>query len=486
MTGAVVALFQGVLLFLQGMRFALGPEQRREEWLRLLALSHLGGAVGIALGATLGLFVNGSLDAAWAWRGFLGIFVLGMVRYGVERKKWRHLEWRNEEQELKEVPLTPNTSKWWTQFSTWEWLLIAGILVGVGTAVARVVLLPLDWDGWAIWQLKAHALFQGDLHRLLTARDYQFSHPDYPLLVPAHTFWLTGSTFNPKAAQWGGLLFLLDLLALFYVEARRLAGRPLALAGCVVLLSWALTMKHAASGFADIPIAAYAFAAITALLRRDLWILSLALVGAVLTKNEGLFTLVGVLVALPFAARYWPVEPGSQSAKLLKAYGAAVPAVLAVAAWSIVKRRWSLFSDLLDPTQWARDPLALLPGRLLTILRGYAAQAVLIGPRYPGWGLLWPAVVWSLVETVQRRRWWILPLWLLVGAHFSGAAIAYLVTAADAGLHLSRSLDRLWLHVAPVALLAVLVSLAGPEIPEGGHEAAVDVAGRLNSSCKSG
>jgi hypothetical protein len=212
--------------------------------------------------------------------------------------------------------------------------------------------------------------------------------------------------------------------------------------------------------------AAYAFAAITALLRRDLWTLAIALVGAVLTKNEGLFTLVGVLAALPVAARYWPSTGSNRRAAWLPGLAAALPAVLALAAWSVVKRRWGLFSDLLDPTQWTRDPLALLPSRLWTILRGYAAQALAVGPWYPGWGLLWPAAVWSLVETVQCRRWWILPLWLLVGAHFGGAAVAYLVTAADAGLHLSRSLDRLWLHVAPAALLAVLVSLAGPNASE--------------------
>lgn len=454
MNGNGEMLLRVVFLLLVGA-YVAGDRPRQGEWMRLLALIHLGAAALLGFLTTSELFLTGEVNLNGFGQVLLMLLPIWWVKNRIawirERKRTTHSS-------------TPSVGQRWQPFSLWEWLLVVAILLGLGTAVARVVLLPLDWDGWAIWQLKAQGIVQGDLQRQLTSVDYHFSHPDYPLLVPTHTAWLTGSTFDPKVAQWGGLLFLLDLLVLFYVEARRLAGRPLALAGCMVLLSWALTMKHTASGFADIPMSAYAFASITALLRGELWTLALALVGAVLTKNEGLFTLGGVLVALPFAARSWPGASSTSRLAWLRGLVALLPAVLALLAWGVMKRRWGLFSDMLNPAQWARDPLALLPGRAWTVLRGYIAQALAVGPRYPGWGLLWPAVVWSLVDTIRQRRGWTLPLWLLVGAHFGGAALAYLVTATDAGLHLSRSLDRLWLHVAPVALLAMLISQSGTKV----------------------
>lgn len=346
------------------------------------------------------------------------------------------------------------------QVRSLEALLWAGIAIGLATALARVLLLPLDWDGWAIWQLKARGLAEGDLPRQLGDIAYRFSHPDYPLLVPAHTWLLAGGRWEERAAQWGGLLFLLDLLALCHSEARRLAGPRLALAGSTVLLSWPLVMKHTASGFADLPLAAFVLAVGSGLSRGEAGTVALGLAGAVLTKNEGLFPLGAAVVVLCL--------PGAIAGGIpprLRFLAALLPAALLAASWSVVRHRWGLFADLLDPANWSRSVLADLGGRAAVIARGYLAQALQIGPRYPGWGLLWPALAWAAAragvrrargETIPRE---LAPWWVLIGAHWAGAAVAYLVTAADPALHLDRSLDRLWLHVAAPALLVVLAAV---------------------------
>src|SRR5581483_11000887 len=95
-------------------------------------------------------------------------------------------------------------------------------------------------------------------------------HPDYPLLVPAQTWWLSGEQFHAKLGQAGGFLYFLDLLVLFYHEARRRFPRSLALAGTAVMVSWPALLKHSASGFADVPLAVYAFAVLLTLLHGDL------------------------------------------------------------------------------------------------------------------------------------------------------------------------------------------------------------------------
>jgi hypothetical protein len=332
------------------------------------------------------------------------------------------------------------------------------IAVGIGTAVLRLALLPLDWDGWAIWQLKARAMVAGDLRRVLTLPAYHYDHPDYPLLVPTSSWWLCGNRFSPKLAQAAGFLFFLDLLAQFYAEAVERVSRFHALAGLAVMLSWAPLVKHSASGFADVPMAAFDFATLATLLSDELWLAVPMLAGGLLAKNEGVFTLVGaLLVTIYTAASAWP-GPGDRR-RWMPAAACVAAGAVTVALWGIMKRRWHLAADLLDPSRWPPDLTAALPERVGTLFRGFAAQAFAVGPRYPGWGVFWPLAGFGLVVSILRRIRETTPFWLFAGAHFAGVFVAYLLTPLDPGMHMAASIDRLWLQAAPVALLAVLMVL---------------------------
>jgi hypothetical protein len=140
-------------------------------------------------------------------------------------------------------------------------------------------------------------------------------------------------------------------------------------------------------------------------------------------------------------------------------------AVITLGTWAVTKRRWELYADLLDPAYWAPNFLALLPSRAAGIALGFLKSGLSIGPWYPGWGFLWILAPVALIRTVKCERLKdefairLSPFAFLIGAHFAGAAIAYLVTPADLGSHISTSLDRLLLHVAPAALLVILVAL---------------------------
>lgn len=331
------------------------------------------------------------------------------------------------------------------------WLLRAMLLLGVATLLSRLTLLPLDWDGWAIWAMKAKALSQGNLQTLLSDPAYYYSHQDYPLLVPTHAWWLSGGGFSEKVAQASGMLFAFDLLVLLYDQLRRRGEGP-ALAACVLMLSLAPFAKHAASGFADVPMAAYALATCLALREGRLLGLALFLLGALLTKNEGLFALAAVAAA-------WAISParmGSTATRRVPGAGAAIAAALAVLPWMVVKRRWGAGADLLDPSQWV---LGEMVARLGVIGQGFVRQALAIGPQYPGWGLLWPSLGFSAALSIRKRLTGTGVYWLFLSTFMSGAAAAYLVTPLNPALHLDRSIDRLWLHVAPIAVIAVVEAL---------------------------
>lgn len=348
-----------------------------------------------------------------------------------------------------------------------EWILLCLLFAGVLTVLARVLLLPLDWDGWATWQFKAHALTLGTLRDQLTAPEYGYSHPNYPLLVPAQTWWLCRAGFQPKLAQLSGFVFFLDLLVLFYYEARRHVPRLWALAGCVTLVSWPLVAKHAASGFADLPLAVYALAAIALLARRDLWLGVPLVAGALLTKNEGVFTFAAALAVVLLPMPRHPRAEGEAlpASRWLPALALVGAAALSFGVWGVLKRRWHIAADMLDAGFWQADALAQLPGRVGVVARGFLSEFLAFGPRYPGWGLFWPLAALGLAVSMRRHLRVTAPFWMLGAVHLAGAFAAYLVTPLNPALHLSRSLDRLLLHAAPALLLATLLVLGGSREP---------------------
>lgn len=409
----------------------------RGSWLPRLAVAHLAGTALVAAVSVV-LFQAGAQAVVLSQ---VLVILAATIAFLARRKR--------------EAPAAPQAS---APLSKLEWVIAALMAVGLITAVARVMLLPLDWDGWAIWQLKAKAIADGSLRQQLTDPAYIWSHQDYPLLVPYHTVWLAGG-FHEEAAQWGGFLFLLDLLALFYWAARERLPRLWALSGCAVILSWPLVMKHTASGFADLPLAAYALGAIYFLAQRNLRAGLPLLAGAVMTKNEGVFTLAAALLLTTWLAASAGKRdrPGWVRSMAVAVTGGAV-----FGAWALIRRRWGVPSDMIDPGYWQGNVLAELPHRLGVIARGFLSQALRVGPQYPGWGFAWLMAIPGLAQSVRKGLGVTAPYWLLAAVHCAGAAAAYLVTPLDPALHLDRSLDRLLLHIAPAVLLATLLAL-GPE-----------------------
>jgi hypothetical protein len=405
-------------------------------WPVALALAHLCGAAALGAGLTFGIAITNQVHWLWGAAGLGALGIAGAVR--------------------RSAPATDRVEKG-GPLSRWEWALAAMIAIGALTAVARTALIPVDWDGWAIWQLKARALVDGSIRELITDPGFRYSHPNYPLLVPAHTYWLCAGGFQPKVGQWGGLLFFFDLLALFYYEARARLPRPLVLAGCAVLVSWGPLVKHASSGFADVPAAAFAFATLALLADGDIPAFGVCLAGALLTKNEGLFTLAA---AVSFALFCRPAE-----AKTSRANGAAVglAMLLSLGSWTWVKATWHVPADMTDPHYWHAGELA---ARIPVIALGFVKEALAVGPWYPGWGFFWLVAPAGFIVSVRKRLRETAPFWLLVGASFAGAAAAYLVTPHDPVLHMGSSIDRLWLQAGPAALLATLMAFAPTTTPK--------------------
>src|SRR5947209_3345723 len=121
------------------------------------------------------------------------------------------------------------------------------------------------WDAFAIWNLHARFLFLGGAHwRDGFSGLIPWSHPDYPLLVPASIahFWTylqADPEFVPAAV---GIVFTFSTVLLLYAATRMLRGSSQALIAGIVLLGTPYFLRQGVSQYADIPLCFFILATI--------------------------------------------------------------------------------------------------------------------------------------------------------------------------------------------------------------------------------
>ncbi len=359
---------------------------------------------------------------------------------------------------------------------------VAAVGVGVAATLLQFASAGLSWDGWSIWELKARALFHDGAPLLLGDPAYDFAHRDYPLSLPLHTWWLYvhyGAAVE-RLAQVGGFVFLADLAILVGALASRHCGgaRHVGLAAMGLTLVQPTIIRHAGSGYADVPLAAYIVAlmlvadflsAPKAAPRIGL-VAGLLAAGCAMTKNEGL--LAGAIMALMGA--FW-VLGGARSGALRTralAFGMCVLAVVCLMfPWWGLASSLGLRGDLVGGGRYpVADAVRSLmpagsqrpePPRVVTVTQAVIRTCLMIGPSYPAWGFTWALFGLGALYAIRAegRR-------LRVPVGFGVLALAaYVVvlvgTPHPLEWHLGASLDRLLLHILPLGVVAGCCALMG-------------------------
>jgi hypothetical protein len=338
-------------------------------------------------------------------------------------------------------------------FKGWDWLFL-GLLGAVFLyALPRAALYPMwAWDAVATWGCKARIFY--------TTRGLDLScvdaHNYYPNLVPlllSYLYFVLGrvNDYLAKAVfpLWGGLL-----LTLLYSLARRLGldrRRALGLTAFLAL-NGTVFIVHLYIAYADLPLAFFTLGGAGLLY---LWLADTAPRGSL------------ALAACCLAGMAWCKYEGPPLAATL----------LLAAALTLV---W------LRPARWRRRlghltvPLAgliagYLPWRLFAVqqnmeigadhMQGFyppqlvkAVSLLLAGLANPFYfGFLWPAVVLALI--VAGRRLWRSPrlfLALFIVGNLAAILLAYALAptaAAEFPAYVRATMDRLLLHLTPVAAL---------------------------------
>lgn len=300
-----------------------------------------------------------------------------------------------------------------------------------------------QWDGWAIWSLKAKALAQYNSfdNPIFTARAYDYSHQFYPPLLPswqAVSYRLAGNYARSFPTQFQlAWLWTAGALALVGLGWRR---RPSGL----VLLAWVaapVVVSEVMKGYADVPAALFGIAGATLYLYGREENVSVApaavlLAGAAATKLEGAILAVAVAGALFLWDRH-------RRAGL----GLAATVVAAIAPWAIFAVSHGLSGYLTLDRVPGETPF----GRVGTIARTMSGK--IFDPAL--WGILIPAAL--LVLVLSRPRAVTATAALLgLGAIFS----VYMTTPFAIEWYLSRSVTRV--VIGPVGLLALAAATARP------------------------
>lgn len=333
---------------------------------------------------------------------------------------------------------------------------------------ARMVLaLPHgEWDGWAIWNMHARFLFRGGQHwTSMFSTGLSWSHPDYPLLIPAAiaagwTF-VSGETAIISAAI-GSLFWVATLLLLvsaLSVEGEKTRGFA---AGLTLLLTPGFVLTGG-SQMADVPLSFFMLTTIVLLWNagtaRPDALGCIALAGAAAsmaawTKNEGLQFLV-LLLPVRFISR-WIRDSAAQSLKEILAFaGGAAPGLLVLVCFKLFL---SPPNDLMAASGMDRL-MDFSRYQQIWHLFGETARAFGGGLVNPAWVLVgFLAFLGMGIRREERHN--LLTFLALDVLLIAGYFTLYLITPYDLEWHVRSSFHRLLLQLWPALLFVCFQSVA--------------------------
>ena len=401
------------------------------------------------------------------------VVVLGLLRVVLFARRGRNAPARTAE-----VPREESHEPAWLRRTLTLAFLVA-LVAAVYSAVMRALTYPQGegWDAFAIWNLHARFLFRGGVnwHDGFTSV-ILWSHPDYPLLVPASVahFWSFLGRDSAAVPAVIGLAFTFATAGVLIAGLSILCGRTAAMLGGITLLATPSFIEQGTRQYADTPLSFFILATIVLLSLHDYGVQKnpstgsagvLALAGlaggfAAWTKNEGVLFFCAIVLAR-FVVRA-DASSGNWRARL---QGVTLLVLAAAPVLAVVY----FFKHFVAPAGGQISDSATILHRALDPSRH------------------WAIVQWYVKEFFRFGHWLVIVpgTLLLVGFYFwagradrtegpsaraSGLALAltlvgyygaFLIAPYVLYLYLRFSMTRLYLQVWPAAIFLFFLSVRG-------------------------
>jgi len=343
--------------------------------------------------------------------------------------------------------------------SGWDWLFLGLLGLMFLYALPRAALYPMwAWDAVATWGCKA-SIFYNTKGLDLVCID---AHNYYPNLIPlllSYLYFVLGQVndylVNAIFPLWGALL-----LGLLYSLSTRLGlSRRFALGLTAFLaLNGTVFIVHLYIAYADLPLAFFTLGGAALLYlwladaapRGSLALAACCLAGMAWCKYEGP-PLAATLILAATLTLVW-LRPAGWVRRLGQLTIPLAGLVVGYLPWRlfIMQQKLEIGADHIQgfyPHQMVQGIYYLLAG--------------LVEPFY--FGFLWPVLALALI--LAGKRLWRSPrlfLALFVGGNLLAIILAYAVAptgAAEFPAYVRATLDRLLLHLTPVAALLLALGL---------------------------
>lgn len=398
-----------------------------------ISLSYL---VGIGLIAIQMLVMN-QIGIHWSYLSIIFPWVVvGSFYFGMNIYKIGNFAERIQHQSIK--------------FTKIEIILFTLIVfLGLFTLFESIIRPVQTWDGWDNWVFRSNVFYE---KQTIDKYYFKYTSDEYPLVLP-----LTGTFGYYALGEIDDTAILLYYYAFyavlgsaFYSFSRNYINRKNTLLFTFLLLSTQNVIRHGGRyevGQADLAVGVFIFSCIFLLhqLIKERSALSFLLFNFLIgitfqIKND----------AIPFVVTMLFVEIiVFISGKNYKRLILLLPALILVGNWLLFKS-----INHLSPHFLIRSHTIFHFERIPIIILGFIREFL----NFQNWSLLWIIFILILVFKLKTiRKYWLFVLALVV--QIAGYGIAFLLTGYDPAQHMNNILNKLLLHVAPIAIFLIAIAL---------------------------
>lgn len=337
------------------------------------------------------------------------------------------------------------------RLSSLEKLLTIFILLLLFFAGIESILRPVSaWDAWASWMLKAKVFY---IDGRINSSVFTYIASEYPLLIGliGTYFYIFSGGINDTLVLLLSYGYYVSLGSIFYANIRKFQSRFLSLFSTFLLLSTQNLIRHGGryeAGQADLPLGYYIFASALLLLDyltvfniRMLMLLQIFLFFTMQVKNEALpYALVVQFILVWFILK-------KKHYKHLIVIGMNIAAEV---GWLLYK----VYNHM--PSNYLFDATSIHIERIGRIVWAMGMEFF----RIDHWNLLWIAFFLScILYLFQKKHNTITLLLVLFFMQIFSYMSVFLFTPVDPVIHIADTVDRLYIHIAPLALFVTILIL---------------------------